>query len=146
MFKMKHKILLTLFVIAIVLTACNFGTDNKSEAENNVVRIKHIPDEEVQFIPYDTPPSPIGGTDAFLNNIIYPEKAKSAGIEGAVIIQAFVNEKGEVTKCKIMKSIPNTGLDEAAIEAVKKTKFTPAKYDNKDIGVWIALPVVFRLN
>lgn len=146
MFKMKHKILLTLFVIALVLTACNFGTDKKSDAEYHVEKIEHVPDEEVQFIPYDTPPLPIGGTDAFLKNIIYPEKAKSAGLEGTVIIQAFVNEKGEVTKCKIMKSIPNTGLDEAAIDAVKKTKFTPAKQNNKDIGVWIALPVVFRLN
>ncbi len=146
MFKMKHKILLTLFVIALVLTACNFGTDEKSDAENNVVRIEHVPDEDVQFIPYDTPPSPIGGTDAILKNIIYPEKAKLAELEGTVIIQAFVSEKGEVTKCKIMKSIPNSGLDEAAIDAVTKTKFTPAKQNNKDIGVWIALPVVFRLN
>jgi len=37
------------------------------------------------------------------------------------------------------------GLDEAAISAIKKTRFKPAKQRDRDVGVWIAIPVVFRL-
>jgi periplasmic protein TonB len=99
----------------------------------------------VRFIPYDEPPEPVGGSGAILRNIVYPEIAREAQIEGTVIVQAFVNEKGVVTDCVIMKGIPNTGLDEAAISAIKKTRFKPAKQRDRDVGVWIAIPVVFRL-
>ena len=99
----------------------------------------------VRFIPYDEAPEPVGGAAAILRNIVYPEIAREAQIEGTVIVQAFVNEKGVVTDCVIMKGIPNTGLDEAAISAIKKTKFKPAKQRDRDVGVWIAIPVVFRL-
>ncbi|MCD6234270.1 MAG: energy transducer TonB [Candidatus Marinimicrobia bacterium] len=99
----------------------------------------------VRFIPYDEPPEPIGGANAILRNIVYPEIAREAQIEGTVIVQAFVNEKGIVTDCVIMKGIPNTGLDEAAIKAIKKTRFKPAKQRDRNVGVWIAIPVVFKL-
>ncbi len=100
---------------------------------------------KVRFIPYDEPPEPVGGSQAILRNIIYPEIAREAQIEGTVIVQAFVNKKGVVTECVIMKGIPNTGLNEAAIKAIKKTRFKPAKQRDRDVGVWIAIPVVFRL-
>lgn len=99
----------------------------------------------VKFIPYDEAPEPVGGPAAILRNIVYPEIAREAQIEGTVIIQAFVNEKGIVTDWVVMKGIPNTGLDEAAISAIRKTKFKPAKQRDRDVGVWIAIPVVFRL-
>ena len=78
-------------------------------------------------------------------NIIYPEIAQEAGIEGTVVIQAFVDKKGKVTDTVVLKGIPNTGLDEAAITAIRKTKFKPAKQRDRDVGVWISIPVYFRL-
>jgi periplasmic protein TonB len=99
----------------------------------------------VKFIPYDEPPQMVGGAAALLKNIVYPEIAREAQIEGTVIVQAFVNEKGIVTDWVVMKGIPNTGLDEAAIEAIRKTRFKPAKQRDRDVGVWIAIPVVFKL-
>ena len=47
----------------------------------------------VRFIPYDDPPVPVGGYGAIQRNIIYPEIAQEAGIEGTVVIQAFVSKK-----------------------------------------------------
>jgi len=99
----------------------------------------------VKFIPYDEPPQPVGGSAAILRNVIYPDIAREAQIEGTVIVQAFVNEKGNVTDWVVMKGIPNTGLDEAAVNAIKKTRFKPAKQRDRDVGVWIAIPVVFKL-
>ena len=62
-----------------------------------------------------------------------------------MVIQAFVSKKGKVTETLVLKSIPNTGLDEAAMEAIKKTKFIPAKQRDRAVGVWISIPVNFRL-
>jgi len=94
----------------------------------------------VKFIPYDDPPvakSPI--------NPVYPEIAQEAGIEGTVIVQAFINAKGIVEETIILKGVPNTGLDEAAAEAIRKTRFKPAKQRDRPVGVWISIPVHFTL-
>ena len=95
---------------------------------------------KVVFIPYDDPPvamSPIRPT--------YPEIAQEAGIEGVVVVQAFIDEKGRVKETLILKGVPNTGLDEAAMVAIRKTRFRPAKQRERAVGVWISIPVNFRL-
>ena len=95
---------------------------------------------KVVFIPYDDPPvamSPI--------RPVYPEIAQEAGIEGVVVVQAFIDQKGRVKETLILKGVPNTGLDEAAKEAIRKTRFRPAKQRERSVGVWISIPVNFRL-
>ena len=94
----------------------------------------------VKFIPYDDPPQP-------LSNIrpVYPEIAQEAGIEGTVVVQVFIDKKGRVQDTVILKGIPNTGLDEAAVKAIRKTRFRPAKQRERAVGVWISIPVNFRL-
>ncbi|MDZ7796462.1 MAG: energy transducer TonB [Candidatus Marinimicrobia bacterium] len=100
----------------------------------------------VEFIAFDEPPTPIGGQAAISRNVVYPPIAKEAGIEGQVVVQAFINKEGVVEHALILKGMPGTGLDEAAIDAIKRTRFKPAKQRDRDVGVWISIPVTFRLN
>ena len=95
---------------------------------------------QVRFIPYDDPPVPLTPIRPK-----YPEIAQEAGIEGTVFIQAFIDKKGRVTETTVVTGIPNTGLDEAAIEAIRKTRFRPAKQRERAVGVWISIPVNFKL-
>ncbi len=99
----------------------------------------------VKFIAYDEAPVPLGGYAAIQRNIIYPEIAQEAGIEGKVIIQAFVDKKGRVQEMSVLKGIPNTGLNEAAMDAIKKTRFKPAQQRDRPVGVYISIPVNFKL-
>ncbi|MFA4839002.1 MAG: energy transducer TonB [Candidatus Neomarinimicrobiota bacterium] len=99
----------------------------------------------IRFIPYEKAPEPIGGFAAIQARVIYPEIAQEAGIEGTVIVQAFVNEFGVVQETVVLKGVPNTGLDEAACTAIKKTKFKPAKQRDQNIGVYISIPVIFKI-
>ena len=95
---------------------------------------------KVVFIPYDDPPvamTPIRPQ--------YPEIAQEAGIEGVVVVQAFIDEKGRVKETLILKGVPNTGLDEAAMQAIRNTRFKPAKQRERAVVVWISIPVNFRL-
>ena len=94
----------------------------------------------VKFIPYDDPPQPLSSIRP-----VYPEIAQEAGIEGTVVVQVFVDIKGRVKDTLVLKGIPNTGLDEAAVTAIKKTRFRPAKQRERAVGVWISIPVNFRL-
>ena len=92
------------------------------------------------FIPFDKPPIP-----KVPIRPVYPEIAQEAGIEGTVYVQFFINEKGIVTEAWIQKGLPNTGLDEAALAAVKRSKWKPAQQRDKKVGVWQTVPVVFTL-
>ena len=97
---------------------------------------------EDKFIPYNQPPRPkIPLSDL----IVYPELAREAGIEGKIFIRAFINTKGIVTGTKIVKGLPNTGLDEAAVKAIKKSRWYPATQRDKKVGVWQTVPVKFEL-
>ncbi len=103
------------------------------------------PESSVRFIAYDEPPEPAGGYAEIQKNVVYPEIAREAGIEGTVIVQARIGKDGTVKDTKILKGIPKTGLDEAAMDAIKATKWKPAYQRDKPVTVWISVPVVFRL-
>ena len=85
------------------------------------------------------------GSEMCIRDSVYPEIAQEAGIEGTVVVQVFIDKRGRVKDTLILKGIPNTGLDEAAISAIRKTRFRPAKQRERPVGVWISIPVNFRL-
>jgi len=91
------------------------------------------------------PPVPVGGYAAILANITYPEIAREAGIEGRVVVEALIGVNGIVESAIILEGVPRTGLNEAAIDAVLKTQFTPAFQMDKPVRVKMAIPIVFRL-
>ena len=95
-----------------------------------------------EFIPYDQAPVPKIPLSSLVE---YPDLAREAGIEGKVYVKAFINKKGLVTSLKVLKGIPNTGLDEAAIKAVRKSRWHPARQRDKKVGVWITIPIDFSL-
>tara|TARA_B100001250_G_scaffold153831_1_gene132209 strand:+ start:2730 stop:4208 length:1479 start_codon:yes stop_codon:yes gene_type:complete len=92
------------------------------------------------FIPYDKAPVPLMPIRP-----VYPDIAQMAGIEGQVIVQCFIDEKGMVKETIVLKGIPNTGLNESAVEAIRKTRFSPAKQRETEVGVWITIPINFTL-
>ena len=103
------------------------------------------PESSVIFIAYDEPPEPMGGYTAIQKAVVYPEIAREAGIEGTVIVQATIGKDGRVKETIILKGIPKTGLDEAAMDAIKTIKWKPAYQRDKPVTVRISVPVVFRL-
>ena len=117
----------------------------KAELDINLAFYKTETRNKMQFVAYDTPPEPIGGYRAIQANVVYPKLAISAGIEGMVIVQAFVDETGTVDEAIILKGFLDTGLDGAAIEAIEKAAFKPALQKGNPVGVWISIPINFKL-
>ena len=98
------------------------------------------------FVPYDVPPTPVNGFAAIQKNLHYPEIAQRAGIEGVVIVQIQVGTGGNVVDYRIARSLgENNGCDEAAIAAIKKTKWKPALQKKRPVKVWVSIPVRFNL-
>lgn len=117
-----------------------FKLSNGDENQTDETKIKET------FVPFDEEPTPVGGFTAVHKNLQYPEIARKAGIEGAVLVYARINENGDVTDTKVLKSLGDNGCDEAAVEAIKKTKWNPAKQKGKPVAVWVTVPVRFKLS
>lgn len=100
--------------------------------------------QDIYFVKVEEMPEPIGGMYSIQSKIKYPEEAKRNGVEGKVFIQAFIDEAGNVVEAKVIKGVDNE-LDEAALEAVKQTKFTPGKQEGKPVKVQVTIPIVFKL-
>ncbi|MCX6167754.1 MAG: TonB family protein [Ignavibacteriales bacterium] len=89
-------------------------------------------------------PVPIGGMKGIQNILIYPEHALRYGIQGTVTIIATINSSGDVIKTQVLKGL-GYGCDEAAQEALRKTKFVPGINDNKASECNATILVEFKI-
>ncbi len=89
-------------------------------------------------------PELIGGMKSLQQSVEYPEFAQKAGIEGRVIVQFVVDEKGNVQDPKVTRGVHKL-LNEEAIRAVKEQKFKSGKQRGEAVKVQMSLPVTFRL-
>ena len=74
----------------------------------------------------------------------YSEEARKAKHQGTVMLYVQIDPSGHATNIKVVKSL-GLGLDEKAIEAVQKWKFSPGKKDGKPVTVEATIEVNFRL-
>ena len=75
----------------------------------------------------------------------YPEAARRAEREGVVTIEFTVDVGGKAVDINVAKPM-GAGLDEAAIEAVKKWRFTPAKRGGEHVPMRVQVPIKFTLD
>jgi protein TonB len=75
----------------------------------------------------------------------YPEIARRQGIEGTTLLKIYVSDKGYVEDVPVERSAGHQDLDIAAMEAVKKWRFEPARRGKQPVAVWVMLPVRFEL-
>ncbi|HXV19322.1 MAG TPA: energy transducer TonB [Candidatus Omnitrophota bacterium] len=76
----------------------------------------------------------------------YPEAARRAGQEGLVILWAEVTVEGRADSVTVRQSSGYPILDEAALRAVKKWKFYPAKIGTLPVASRVEVPIRFQLN
>lgn len=74
----------------------------------------------------------------------YSPEAKKAKIQGTVLVNLIVDQRGLPQNVHILRGI-GSGLDERAIEAVKQYKFRPAMETGKPVAVELNVEVNFRL-
>ncbi len=132
------KIMSCLFAVMLFATQFTF-------ASNIVVPVTPGPDDAA-YLPFaEVMPEPEGGIPALYKKIKYPNIAKQSGLEGKVYVLIYVNETGGVDDVKVVKSLGG-GCDEAAVDAVKQTKFSPGKNKGVAVKVKLSLSVNFKLS
>jgi TonB family protein len=74
----------------------------------------------------------------------YSDEARRAKHEGIVLLALIVDQQGRARNVRIVRSL-GMGLDEKAIEAIKKWKFAPGTKDGYPVAVQVNVEVNFRL-
>ena len=109
---------------------------------------QEIVEQELIHIVEKMPEYP-GGFDAmfdFINaNLVYPQEAKDAAIEGRVFVGFVIEKDGTVSSIRLLRGI-GYGCDEAAMDLVRKMpKWKPATQRGKPVRVQYMLPFSFKL-
>jgi len=84
---------------------------------------------------------------AYLSNPppAYPLAARRRGVEGTVLVRAEISAGGECQRAELKKTSGHEMLDQAALEAVKKWRFVPAKRGSQAVVAWVEVPITFKL-
>jgi periplasmic protein TonB len=75
---------------------------------------------------------------------VYPSIAIAAKVEGMVILEAVINQRGAVERVKVLRSEPL--LDAAAVEAVRKWRYTPTLLNGTPVSVLMTITLHFTLH
>jgi protein TonB len=77
---------------------------------------------------------------------VYPPASRRAGEQGTAMFRVLVDERGRPSEVQVLKSSGYPKLDQAALDAIRKWVFTPAKNGATPILSWTRVQVKFQLN
>jgi len=124
-------LLLAPYVFAQDSSATFSGTARPTASVMDVCDLKHLP-------PCATAPRPIRTPDAHYSN-----QARKKKINGVVLLVVIIGKDGLPQDIHVTRGL-GYGLDEEAIKAVRKWKFTPATFDGVPVPVRINVETNFR--
>lgn len=74
----------------------------------------------------------------------YSEKARRAKYQGVCVVGLIVDAQGNPERVRVVRRL-GMGLDEKALEAVRRYRFEPARHDGKPVAVAIRIEVNFKI-
>jgi protein TonB len=90
----------------------------------------------VKKVTFSARPSPID----------YPHSAKRRNIEGLVLVEVWLDEKGKQIKQRIINSSGHQILDKAALKGISQWQFSRQQDDGQAIAYRVQVPINFGLN
>ena len=77
---------------------------------------------------------------------VYPSAARRRGMQGIVLLQVMVSDKGAVSSIHIMRNSGFKVLDISAVNTVKQWRFMPARQGSDNVASTVQVPIRFILN
>ena len=112
--------------------------------------IEEVVEQELFGMIPETMPSFRGGEQKLFEfigkNVVYPQEAIDAGIEGKVFVEFYIEKDGTVCDAKVLRGI-GYGCDEEALRVIGlMPKWSPGKQRGKAVRVRYTLPINFKLS
>lgn len=77
---------------------------------------------------------------------VYPEQARSRGIEGSVVVEVHIDETGRVRDIQILEADPPGVFDAAVLEVYGQALYRPALLDGRPVRYIGKYRVLFELD
>lgn len=116
-----------------VLSQIEDSNEREEVGSTDGLPTDHVPPNEMLGLSKTLPPE-------------YPLEARKNGWEGSVLVRILVLEDGRPDEIVVKQSSGHKILDAAAVEAVKKWIFYPAKNAGHPIRSVVEIPINFDLN
>ncbi|GAB5534697.1 MAG: hypothetical protein Rubg2KO_09460 [Rubricoccaceae bacterium] len=91
-----------------------------------------------------TLPVLVGGMSGLRERLDYPDIARNGGIDGRVVVTAVIDERGRAENIQVASS-PSEMLSYAAVDAIRDSRFRPARRQGRAVKVRLRIPVDFEL-
>jgi len=75
----------------------------------------------------------------------YPERARKLNIQGAVLLEAEIDERGKLTNLRVRQGLER-GLDQIALASVRSWRFQPASLDGRSVASTRLVRIRFELD
>lgn len=124
-------------VVAFVLLASpSFASAQETRTSNGTVEQTYLDFQVDQPVRIKTGAPPV-----------YPERLRAAGVNGQVLVQYVVDEKGvaQMATFKVLRS-NNVAFTDAVKRAVAETQFQPAEVDGRKVRQLVQQPYTFSLS
>ena len=76
---------------------------------------------------------------------VYPAVSRRLGEQGKVVLRVFVEADGRPARMEVRTGSGSPRLDDAAMDAVRRWKFVPARRGQEAVGAWVLVPLDFQL-
>ncbi len=145
-----QKIVILVFTGIAVVLSCTRGSEKNiiDPGKEEMADSKKVTSEgEIpRFLSLEDQPRPVGGPDAIRKLITYPEEAQKNGIEGRIRVKALVGKDGIVINTEVTSDSSGGILSEPVVNAIKQTKFIPAKQFGEPVKFWYIFSFRFKIN
>lgn len=75
----------------------------------------------------------------------YPEIARTARRQGAVVIEAAIATDGSLQSARVVSAPLGFGLEQSALEAIRAWRFAPARFGDRPVAVYYRWNILFSL-
>jgi TonB family protein len=75
----------------------------------------------------------------------YPVWARKGRVEGMVMIEAVITERGDVVDAHVVQSA-NPVLNDSALAAIRQWRYQPATLDGRPVRVYLTVTMTFNLH
>jgi len=75
----------------------------------------------------------------------YPALARRLGEQGRVLLRVLVTADGTAERVELKTGSGAERLDRAALDAVKRWRFVPARQGDQAVSAWVVVPISFSL-
>ena len=149
----SNAVLLILLLFAIPMACASIQpTESVQLQEETIYEVYDATTEKWSVAKLDRNPEANGGNENFWNivysQMVYPDRAQRAKVEGDVILTMTISEKGQLVELVVKQKL-GAGCEEEAFNAIKlasTNRFIPAMLDGKPVKVRYDVSINFSMS